>query len=157
METFHAKRLLKLADFLEAQVPRARFNIGRWGDKTECVVGGEHTCQTVACAGGWAGTIPAFRRAGFRLGFDEDGDGTVTFYPTLNRDVEYSGPHPSDGEDACHRFFGTSSHLNLFHPWGYEQGMKVTPKQVAKRFRQVVRQKYPEVYKAYRAEKRLAA
>ena len=47
-------RLLTLADFLET-VPPEQFSMNVW------------SCNTAACACGWAARIPEFQKAGFRM------------------------------------------------------------------------------------------
>ena len=59
-------RLLKLADLLDT-VPPQQFDMGKWSDSTE------FTCNTVACAGGWACSIPEFEKDGLFLTTDEWG------------------------------------------------------------------------------------
>lgn len=55
----NSKRLLKLANFLETKVQNKGFNLKTW--KTV------NKCGTVACAGGWACSIPSFKKAGLKL------------------------------------------------------------------------------------------
>jgi hypothetical protein len=59
------RRLLLLAKKLES-LPRGRFNYdvwvgGDWGGKKDL------SCGTVACALGWATTLPSLRKAGLRM------------------------------------------------------------------------------------------
>lgn len=62
----HKKRLLKLAALLDV-VPPDKFDMRFWalGDGTP--MGDEPKCSSVACALGWATTIPEFKRAGLKL------------------------------------------------------------------------------------------
>ena len=59
------RRLLKLANFLE-QLSRERFDYAHWvgGDWKGAI---DLSCGTTACAGGWATTMPEFRRLGLFL------------------------------------------------------------------------------------------
>lgn len=63
------ERLLRLADFLDNEVPIAHFDMSSWFD-----VGGRPRhlaklgeCGTSACAFGWATQIPEFQEQGLRL------------------------------------------------------------------------------------------
>jgi hypothetical protein len=126
------QRLLKLADFLENLKPR-QFNLATWtvscGEKTD-----DAACGTVACACGWATTIPSFRRAGFRLA----------------RRLSWTDPTPVFGRergwDAVKAFFdmnyGEANHL--FSIESYSGGERTRPQTVAKRIRQVVEHGFPE-------------
>lgn len=61
------KRLLKLADFLDA-LPRKNWNFGWWMNSNETKKNPKvGDCGTVGCALGWATTIPSFKRAGLKL------------------------------------------------------------------------------------------
>lgn len=67
MKPVHAKRLLKLADFLE-KLPRKRFDYATWvGDTWDGTPLQSESCGTTACALGWAATMPLFRRLGASL------------------------------------------------------------------------------------------
>ena len=57
------KRLLRLADFLENNVPIKKFYMGTWASKEDI-----NECGTTACAMGWATKIPEFAAAGLYLG-----------------------------------------------------------------------------------------
>lgn len=57
MKTFHAKRLIKLANFL-TELPKEKFYFGTFSEVREC--------GTVACALGWAGMMPCFRKLGLK-------------------------------------------------------------------------------------------
>jgi len=100
---YHKKRLLKLADFL-LTVPAEQFNMKNWALKEK---NGKPACGTVACACGWATTIPSFRKAGFRLVGTE-------FRPEL----EYKGSYQFY---AAAKFFDISvvDAEYLFHPASY--------------------------------------
>lgn len=121
------RRLLKVAEVLEA-IPRTfkqRAKAGvpdfdmstffdDYGSQSEGV------CGTAACAAGYAGLNPWFRRKGF-----------IT--DRIKGDVRFND---ETGFDACEDFFGLSDEqaLALFTPnLGHE-----TPKQVAKNIRKFV-------------------
>lgn len=55
-----ANDLNKLADFLETQILDDGFNLGLWYRQAP-------ECGTVACACGWATTIPEFAERGLKL------------------------------------------------------------------------------------------
>lgn len=122
------KRLLKLADFLEA-LPRKRFVYNYWvgpdwrGDK-------EFSCGTTACALGWATTMPAFRRLGLRMGMDA--------YPYLTTDTRLGA------SSVIEKVFGSGAEP-LFYPGMWDSVLNAdsplhtaTPKQVAKFIRKHV-------------------
>jgi hypothetical protein len=152
MEKFHARRLLKLATFLEKRVPQEKFDISVWA----CEKKG---CGTVACVGGWAGLMAEFRKLGLRTvrrHFE------VRFRPKTKEDKKYVAEEAYDqnsthyGFDACELFFGVPPYLKLFQTLGYPE-LSVTPKVVAKRLRRVVKLNQPEVYRQYLARKRRLA
>lgn len=131
MAKLHKKyrdRLNKLADFLQKLPPR-KFNIENWVDKTDAA--GE--CGTVCCALGWApaafpkqwkwvpdtflgALVPAIR------GGDMMGDATEFF------GLPFWGEWGPD-------YSGTLRHA--FMPSQYPPGIRVTPKMVAKRLREL--------------------
>jgi hypothetical protein len=145
----HIKRLTTLADFLE-KLPRKAFNLEGWvqdkdtgrlteyfedfdlpvftkneelkkGIKPETMI----SCGTTACAVGWAGSIPEFCKAGFRI---VSAGAHVT--PT------YGG---SQSWDAVHRFFElTEFEANRLFSMSEYPNDKGTPKQVAKRIRKLI-------------------
>lgn len=123
----NAKRLLKLADYLET-VPRKAFNIESWMSRSANKPEGKNPgeCGFAGCAVGWAAHAKLFR--GFRMngGFPIYKD---TFsWPAVGVvfGLGLCSPLPSD--DAAH----------LFSSYTYPQG-KATPKQVAIRIRKFVR------------------
>jgi hypothetical protein len=60
------ERLLRLAEFLEKEVPKDRFYYNHWvGHDWRGM--DDLSCGTTACALGWAATIPEFHEAGLRL------------------------------------------------------------------------------------------
>ena len=61
----NTQRLLKLADLLDT-VPPEQFYIGLWSNSPE------FNCNTVACAAGWACSIPEFAEAGLHLQYADD-------------------------------------------------------------------------------------
>lgn len=89
----NAKRLLKLAAKLRTVNPK-HFDMELWGmrgfDKSHC--------GTSACAGGWACTIPSFKRAGLAMEYyDEDSLGGTPVYT--------GGARYADGLQALEDFF----------------------------------------------------
>jgi hypothetical protein len=104
------KRLLMLADFLGRLKPE-RFDLGLWA------------CGSVACACGWAGRMPSFKKLGFTL----SGGG----YP-MYRDLV--------GMEAAAKFFGLTVKQadSLFVSSSYRSGGRTRPKSVANRIRRLV-------------------
>jgi len=121
------KRLLKLATFLETKVPRGKFNMEFWGTTPRNTYG----CGTAACALGWAGHIPSFKRAGLKTKPDEYG-GSVIYDNGVNMKFYNFA--------AGREFFDLTDEQasNLFSPGSYENG-KRGPKSVAKRIREMVK------------------
>lgn len=174
MTKIHARRLLKLADTLEA-VPRKEFDIREWGRDTTNKKG--EVCGTVACAMGHACSVPSFRAAGLKLVFRSDRTfgATVVFSPSLLTDrqhadrmaQEYRAMHGDDsrfpavfrGFGAGEAFFGLDEYTSrrLFSSEGYANG-RPTPKQVARKIRSTVAEHHPELAaEAKKARKPLAA
>lgn len=123
----NAKRLLKLADYLET-VPRKAFNIQSWESRAANKQEGKNPgeCGFAGCAVGWAAHAKLFRGLRMEDGFPIYKD---TFSWPAVSDVfglGRSGALPS--HDAAH----------LFSPHTYPKG-KATPKQVATRIRKFVR------------------
>ena len=133
MKTFHAKRLLKLAKFLKDEVKQNMFDLSivRVDCKTQeakkCYGLRRNHCGTVACAMGWAVSIPSFRRAGLELKTSRFDDGIQW------SELSYLS---FDNFQASAKFFGITfgEADELFNPQeGYE-----TKGHVIKRIRQIV-------------------
>ena len=132
METKYKKRLLKLADFLEA-LPRKRFYFGAWVG-ADWKGAQDLSCGTKACALGWAATMPTFRRLGLCLVRAEYSGG-------------YVGLKCTDGilrgsSSAAREVFGLdlSEFEQLFAPSALLSPW-ATPRQVAKNIRDFVEEK----------------
>lgn len=94
MKPVHAKRLLRLADFLE-NLPDERFNFSVWVGSTW--KGHEDlSCGTTACALGWAAAMPEFRKLGARLK-------RLKSYSSF---IHIKGRRNSDAYDVAKRLFG---------------------------------------------------
>jgi hypothetical protein len=115
----NSERLLRLADFLENEVPKHKLNMSRWmtedrdredrtkdafrflgpvneGSKVEVIE--PMTCQTIGCAMGWATTIPEFKEAGLvLLGRSDSTGGSVALKIS---ETQYLTEY-----DACAKFF----------------------------------------------------
>jgi hypothetical protein len=152
MQKFQAARLMKLAAHL-ATVPKKEFDMENWYNKVE----GEKVaeCGTVACALGIACQIPSFKAAGLKLivsghVFDlEDDNGNI-----IER-AEYHGTPvygKLEGCEAGEAFFGLTDieGAELFLPEYYNiyKNRKVTPSQVIKKIKTIVKSKYPELLTA---------
>ena len=128
MKSVYAKRLIKLAEFLE-DLPRKQFSYEQWVG-FDWKGAPDLSCGTTACAFGWATTIPAFRRLGLRL--KQYGNRGI---PALNG----SRLNPSRAaEAAAAHVFGLDEQgfLDLFIPGRNESD--ATPRYVAKKIRRYV-------------------
>lgn len=127
------ERLLRLADFLEKEVPEKKFNMKTFfSDNVNSLYDLQHKCGTTACALGWMCVIPEFRALGW------------------NRNVRNGLPALGNlrGFDAANHFFdisiGTSRHFFDFD--GYDENGDQTdiyrhderPRDVARRIRAYV-------------------
>lgn len=117
------ERLLKLAwllDNLTTEFPKlkVRFNLDGWAEKAT-------SCHTTACACGWAGLHPWFRRKGFRTDLKFG-------------NVEYG---VSAGFGAVGRFFdlGINERGYLFIAKSYPKGHRGR-RDVARRIRKFVKE-----------------
>ncbi len=100
------QRLLRLADFLETEVPPERFNLGTWGD------GNLTKCGTAGCACGWATTIPEFKEAGFVLMvFDWEDEHT---HPDWHIAYCPPGDEVWTGWDAATKFFDITKPMAVY-------------------------------------------
>lgn len=126
MNTTHAKRLLKLADYL-SELPRKKFDYGFYGE--------ERSCGTVACALGHACLMPQFQRLGARL--IPDSYIATLLWPKM-KDVPGSSEY-----DVSEQLFGldATDHNHLFVPGASRLGSDATPKQVAKHIRKFVKER----------------
>jgi len=96
------ERLLKLADFLEHDVPSKQFNLQDWVLGS----GGVNDCGTVACACGWAAISPKFR--GLIAEYGDRGVGIVctrTKTEDIDAAVDYFHITETQGE---YLFYGES-------------------------------------------------
>lgn len=113
-------RLLKLADFLET-VDKNRFDLSLWRELRFS----PSKCGTVACAVGWATTIPSFKKAGF------------TFESNAPKYKTY------DSWEAVTKFFSLDNldAFYLFSIFDYNDE-NPTPKMVTKRIRSFVKKHF---------------
>ncbi len=63
----YRRRVFGLADLLETDYTKTRFNYKLWVDRSTWEGRSDLTCGTTACALGWATTMPSLRRLGLRL------------------------------------------------------------------------------------------
>lgn len=151
MNQVHAKRLLKLADFLDT-LPRKRFDFDQFvGDDWKGTQ--DLSCGTTACAIGWMPAIPAFRRLGVRYkGTPQEQigtavDGTPIYESAYVRVCMKDSREEYNTEVGVgEQIFGLNreSFNHLFIPgytgYGYSGlSEKATPKQVAKHIRKYVK------------------
>lgn len=100
MKKHHIDRLEKLYTFLGTVKP-TKFYFGNWastnGDPdTKLDV---NVCGTTACALGWAGSMPEFRKRGLKLVWDKEWQEGEVWFTDSDGDRAY-------GEDAGAKFFG---------------------------------------------------
>jgi hypothetical protein len=103
MKKHHIDRLEKLHAFLGTVKPK-KFNFGSWA-ASKSGTPDVNVCGTTACALGWAGTMPEFRKRGLRLEWDTC-DGVIEAevrLPDTDDPTEYFS-----GETAGAVFFGLS-------------------------------------------------
>lgn len=148
----NVKRLEKLANFLD-DLPRNKFNIETWYitppkkyEKNYIKVQGfrlyeskRASCDTVACALGWAAMIPSFHKAGLKSFTETYTDYTVIAYKPKNKRCQ------GVNNKAAMKFFGLSKDqcYNLFYVSGYNKKeiyRKVTPKMVSKKIREIIKE-----------------
>lgn len=119
-----SKRLLRLADFLDT-VPRSRLRMGRWTNTCDVNL---KTCGTVACAFGWACTIPYFRRLGLKI--TDGGEYLADKEPTFKGETGYAA-----AEEFFQISYGAARFLFSPHAYKYEP----RPTTVANRIRRFVK------------------
>ncbi len=145
--TVSNRRLLKLANFLATSVPKEQFDYeviaeSPPGEEIKDTVG--LSCGTSACALGWAGTIPEFRKRGLRLEINEEDptQADVTFRP---EGEDYS-VNSYKNLHAGAIFFGISNEEadTLFNPFHNNVSYDATPKQVAKHIKNFVKNRFVE-------------
>ena len=132
-------RLLKLADQLD-KVKRSQFD---FTDFVGCPVDGKSpkedlSCGTSACALGWAGSMPLFRRLGLKLEVERYVD---AFYgPRMSIELQYKGDEHSVFEGASEIFaIDEDQAMSLFDPYNNAVLKRdATAKQVAKAIRKLV-------------------
>ena len=117
MEKKYTERLEQVVRVLKELPKEKKFNLTTF-----------MTCGTTACACGWAGTDPWFRRRGFRTGkFGTGRHGYSVFY----REFE--------GMEATRKFFGidfgTSRHLFL-----HEEGKDGSKRAVIRRLKSFIKE-----------------
>lgn len=126
----HAEKLLTLAAFLR-ELPAKKFDLERWLSKGDPV---KAPCGTVACACGWATSIPSFRRAGLKMGksFKDIGFTRVD----VGHTISYRG---HESWDAVMVFFGLDrgDAEHLFSSLEYPRHRR-GPKSVAQRIERFV-------------------
>lgn len=138
MRKHHIDRLEKLYAFLGTVKPE-KFNLCEWavaGDNNKADV---NACGTTACAMGWAGSMPEFRKRGLKLIWDKDEN---TGYVEL---VKQNG-RKRYGEGAGAEFFGLTDDeaTHLFIPWTkYEENMTLS--QYRRRLRKFIDRKKREL------------
>lgn len=140
MQAMYAKRLLKLADFLD-KLPKEKFNFGliaEVGNKPmlEALKAGRQRCGTTACAIGWMPAV--FPRQVCWVGAEKSGEILEVGFRAMTIDT-----YPATNFGVAEQFFGLTSEESglLFNPGETEDslGDEATPKQVAGTIRKFVR------------------
>ena len=102
MKKYHIKRLEKLYAFLGTVKP-VKFNFGSWAENNNEPYKEPdlNVCGSTACALGWAGSMPEFRKRGLKLVWDQNWE---------EANVEYVDKHDDwfGAERAGAVFFGLS-------------------------------------------------
>ena len=145
MKAFHRRRLEKLRDFLKT-IPPKKFNMEMWMDLSGIQKEFEkpinaNLCGTAGCAVGWATTIPSFRRAGLGLYQMKN----VWHDQSTGCNVRYLNPKTKEYYSDFYGvaiFFGIDYHdaEYLFSPDEYSRNRKVTPKMVAARINEFLKE-----------------
>ena len=112
MKKHHIDRLEKLYNFLGTIKPK-KFYWGEWGlnngycDKTPDL----NACGTTACALGWAGSMPEFRKRGLKLVWDPNWEESNVEFVDKDENLFF-------GEIAGAEFFGLTidEAIELFIP-----------------------------------------
>jgi hypothetical protein len=132
MTPVHARRLLKLADFLD-RLPHKRFDYS-WWTGADWKGKPDLSCGTTACALGWAATMPMARRAGVQLFQQKEDNG----YRSSGFAIDGKRAIPAE---ASARLFGLTSeqHRELFVAADDALGPSPTAKRVAKLIRMRVK------------------
>lgn len=119
------KRLMILARKLE-RVPQQRFRLDEWASGLNM-----GDCQTIACACGWACTIPSFERDGLHLVIADH-------LMPIQTTIKYGR---WSGFVAASKFFGIdhADAVLLFSPIRYDGASSTGPREVAQRIRDFVR------------------
>jgi hypothetical protein len=122
------RRLLKLAKFLDdnSKVIGRKFCMETWAVDQFAPGAAKrgYSCQTAACAVGWATAIPSLRRAGLRL--------------NSNLEICYGG---DENFPAVSKFFGIGEYEArvLFSPETYRSGVR--PRTIARVIRRFAEEK----------------
>ncbi len=127
MKLYAQRRMQKLINHLRYNVKRHNFNMGKWYQKTS-------QCGTVACIGGHACEIPAFKKAGLKLTID------LSVWPNTHK-ISFNGV---EYEYALQYFFDltTSETSKLFLEW---EGWTNTPKTAARKLENFLKRKQKEL------------
>lgn len=150
MKYFHARRLVKLANFLLTEVPNDNFCLADFfrliysdnsasstlinelnnHNRQYIVASDIYNCNTTACALGWACAIPQFRRAGLKASINDQYSLTVNY-----KNYVFF--------EAGQKFFGISPIESywLFDPGQYSQSSSynITKYDVVKRIKQLLK------------------
>lgn len=134
------RRLNVLADHLDT-INARKFDMDHWVGTYDKDYprdeGKKSKCGTTACALGYAGYIPSFRRAGLKTIAHTDG------YSRGGRvELETKNGMEYNGFMAAMEFFDLTSAESdfIFDPESYEGNDRVGPKTVARRIRKMIKE-----------------
>lgn len=138
--------LLELADFLE-KLDSSRFDIRTWrrpDRKSVGFVSDEQlniNCNTVACAVGWAATLPSWKEAGFYVGHLEvraEDLGSVSSKPHIMSMIRWKGNPEVESYDAVQQGLDLYPRMAevLFDYNNYADEELTEPETVAERIRE---------------------
>jgi len=116
MNKHHINRLEKLYTFLGTVKPE-KFDFSSWAQGSHCgdIEQNINACGTTACAMGWAGSMPEFRKRGLKLVWKQNSTGGFVIFTDQDGESFY-------GDEAGEVFFGlTAKEANyLFIPCSLE-------------------------------------
>jgi hypothetical protein len=132
------RRLLKLADKLDEVAEdnklRRQFDLDSW--KSDTYKRG--TCNSTACACGFAASIPSFKKQGLRVVEDGDYYDNDTNKEVIQYELKYAG---YESLEAAEKFFYLEDWEDadyLFFPGCYPENKRKSAKYVANRIRSYV-------------------
>ncbi len=156
-------RLNVLAEFLMNEVKPSKFNMNNWAelpdgslteksshkDVVKIMEETSNLCGTAACALGWAGTIPAFNRAGLKMVPIKSNCGSDSAYVTYS-----SASGNIQGFQAAEQFFKLTEEEaeSIFDPSSYDDNSwtynKITRSKVVRHIKKIIKSREKELLAA---------